>query len=88
MILVWGIYALLSLEGSGRRLLIVSMLAAGVLVHVVTIADSRHRVGLELLFLATAGCRVGPVSARRLWLTALLMAGLVGISAGAAGPGS
>jgi hypothetical protein len=73
----WGVWTLLSLRRSPRRFLVVAMLAAGVAVHVVTLSDSRHRLGLELLFFLTAGCRFQPFAARRVRLALLLVAALV-----------
>ena len=59
----------------------VGMIGAGTVIHLVTIADSRHRLGLEVLFLAMAGCRMLPFTARRLVLAASLLALLVLLSA-------
>ena len=60
-VVFWGSWTLLSLRPSGRRRLVVLMFAAGALVHLITLSDSRHRLGLELLFFLVAGCRFQPL---------------------------
>jgi hypothetical protein len=85
LVLLWGIYALLSPESFARRLEILGMIGAGVAVHVVTLADSRHRLGLEMLLLAMAGCRSKPFSRGRLGFACVICVWLLLVAAASGG---
>ncbi len=83
--LAWGILRLLRLRPSNRRSLVLGMLLAAGGIHLVAVADARHRLVLELLPLATAGARLRRPSAARLALagaTTLLLVALAGLSPG------
>jgi hypothetical protein len=68
LVLAWGIFRLARLPPSPRRNLVVGMLGVAIAIHILSVADARHRLVLELLPLATAGARLAPRAPGRLAL--------------------
>ena len=79
-VVIWGLWLLFSVRPSGRLVLVMALILVAVAVHVTTIGDSRHRLGIEFLFFGLAGCEARPFSFRRVWWTGLAatVLGLVG----------
>lgn len=78
-VVVWAIGTLLSLRASRPRNAVIGMILVAAAIHVLMVANSRHRLPLELLVLMTAGCRFKPFAPRRVGIALLATALLVAI---------
>jgi len=80
-VVIWGLWLLFSVRPSGRLVLVMALILVAVAVHVTTIGDSRHRLGIEFLFFGLAGCEARVFSLRRVWWTGLVatVLGVIGL---------